>query len=189
MKAHLLIGVAAAMTLGACNNAADDTAPAGQDTAAMVVATPTETATPMANGPQALVDAAASSDMYEMQAAEMASQNGKSQAVKDFAAMMMKDHATSTAALKDAAAKAQPMLTMPAMMTPAHQAMLDELRTAGADFDTVYARQQVTAHEQALALLRGYAGTGTDDPLAKFAATTAPVVDGHLTKARALPAG
>lgn len=189
MKSKFLIGIAGILALSACGDADDDTTATTQatDTAAMAPASPEASPVGMAAGPQEFVNAAASSDMYELRAAELAANRGKAQAVKDFAAMMKKDHTASSAALKDAAAKAQPALVIPAAMAPAHQAQLDELTAATDNFDEVYARQQVAAHEQALTLLRGYAGSGASDPLAAFASKTATVVEGHLGHARDLP--
>lgn len=188
MKCKLFIGMAGIMVLTACGNAEDPASEArATETAALPEAPVATTAPAVAASPQEFVTLAASSDMYELRAAELAANRAQAQAVKDFAAMMTKDHAASSAALKAAAAKARPALTVPTELAPAHQAQLDELTAAADNFDEVYARQQVAAHEQALALLRGYGGTGAGDPLADFASQTATVVEGHLGHARSLP--
>lgn len=188
MKSKFLIGIAGIFALSACGDAEDTTAVTqATETPAFTAPAPAESPMAVAANPQDFVNMVASSDMYELRAAELAASRGKAQAVKDFAAMMKKDHTASSAALKDAAAKAQPALVIPTAMNPAHQAQLDELTAATATFDDVYARQQVAAHEQALALLRGYTGNGSADPLAAFASKTATVVEGHLGHARALP--
>lgn len=215
MKTRLMI-CAAALSLGlaACGGSEDtETADTGMaDSTAMADATPTNAPAPMAGTPQEFVDMAASSDMYELEAARLAQQNGTAQPVKDFAAMMLTDHGNSSAKLKQAAQGMN--LTVPTAMMPAHQAQLDELKAASGDqFDAVYARQQVAAHEQALALMRAMAQQGTATAgatgaaaggetgaatggasggagaLAAFAAETAPVIEGHLERARALPGG
>jgi putative membrane protein len=100
--------------------------------------------------------------------------------------MMVKDHSTSTANLKTAAAQVSGVTVNP-QMTALQQNNLDALRNAGDTFDTVYAQQQVSAHEQALSLLQDYAANGDAAPLKTFAGDTATVVEGHLTKARDLP--
>lgn len=210
MKTRLMLSVAGALALAACGGGDNEAAEADST---LAEATPTETApaaAAMPSTPQDWVAMAASSDMYEMEAARLAQQQGQAQGVKDFAAMMLADHGSSSDKLK-AAAQAQ-QLTVPAAMMPQHQALLDELRSATDSFDEVYARQQVAAHEQALQLMRAYPGGATGaaaatpdaaaatpadastaspggDALAAFAAETAPVIEGHLERARALPGG
>src|SRR5690606_7988374 len=63
---------------------------------------------------------------------------------------------------------------------------LDALRNAGTNFDSVYAQQQVQAHQEALNLLQTQAQTGTAEPLKAFASQTAPIVEGHLEHAQEL---
>src|SRR5690606_17849537 len=108
-------------------------------------------------------------------------------AIKDFARDMIAAHTASTAKLKAAASGAQPALAPDPGLTAEQQARLSALgEKSGADFDTVYAAEQVAAHEKALAMLQAYADTGTIAPLKDFAAATAPVVKGHLDMAKAL---
>jgi putative membrane protein len=135
---------------------------------------------------QAFADAAAASDTFELESSRLAQKMGKSAAVKDFAAMMIKDHAKSTADLKAAASKASPAVTPAPKMTAEQQSDLDALKAATGNFDQVYAQKQVAAHEKALAMLQGYASGGDAASLKDFASKTAPVVSGHLDKARSL---
>lgn len=184
MKAKLLVTAAGALALAACGSPSNETAP--DETLATDTATPTETAAPAITMAQPFVDAASASDAYEIEAGRLAQTMGTSQKVKDFGAMMVKDHTTSTTNLKAAAAQAAGV-TVNAQMTALQQNDLDTLRNAGATFDTVYAQQQVAAHEQALSLLRDYAASGDSAPLKTFASNTVTVVEGHLAKARELP--
>ena len=65
--------------------------------------------------------------------------------------------------------------------------MLDALKAAGPEqFDALYLSQQIPAHEQALAMLQGYAQSGDVAALKDHAAKTAPVVQKHLDRAREL---
>lgn len=185
MKAQLLVTAAGALALAACGSPADDTAP--DETLPTDTAPATEIpAATVATPAQAFVDAASASDAYEIEAGRLAQSMGTSQKVKDFGAMMVTDHAASTAGLKAAAAQATGV-TVNSQMTALQQNNLDALRNAGATFDTVYAQQQVSAHEQALRLLRDYAASGDAAPLKTFAGDTVTVVEGHLVKARDLP--
>jgi putative membrane protein len=184
-----LLASAAILALAACGSPAEDPDPA-QEVAASERATAIPDPVPATAGtPQEFVAMAASSDMYELEAARLARQNGSAAALRAFADMMITDHTASSAELKTAAEAMQPAIAVPTAMLPVHQAQLDELREAGDNFDEVYARQQVAAHERALSMMRGYSGATADDALAAFAAKTAPIIEGHLQTARALPEG
>jgi putative membrane protein len=191
MKAHLMIGLSAALALAACSGGGDansDEANTAPDEQASPTAT-AEAPAPDASTPQGFVAMAASSDMYEIEAGRLAQQNGKAEAVKSFGEMMVMDHTNSSAKLKAAVTEAGNGLMVPAEMTAKHQSQLTELQNAGDDFDATYARQQVMAHQEALSLLQNQAQSGTAAPLKAFAAQTAPVVETHLKQAQSLPAG
>ena len=189
MRFSLLLA-AAPFALAACAQPAEESeAAAGTDTAA--TATPTDTAmadpaaAPGATDPQGFVNTAAASDMFEIESGKLAQANGKSEAVKEFGGMLVRDHTKSTAELKTAAGSAN--VTPAPEMTAKQQSDLAALRTAGENFDTLFKQQQVAAHEQALALLRSQAENGTAASLKAFAAKTAPVVEQHLQQVRQLP--
>jgi putative membrane protein len=193
MKHRLLFTAAATLALAACNNGADDAATADATTAADAGMTDTATVNPdmtddaaMPADAQGFVDKASASDMFEIEAGKLAQQMGKAQAVKDFGAMMVKDHTKSTADLKAAAAKADGVTVAP-KLSAKQQSDLDALKRAGDNFDATYKQQQVAAHETALAMLQNYAQSGDNAALKDFAGKTAPVVEGHLKQARALP--
>jgi putative membrane protein len=186
MRLRFALASAAALALGACgsNDAADEPV---AETPATDAALPTETPTSDTSTPQGFVDTVAASDMFEIEAAKLAQQMGKSDKVKAFAAMMIKDHTTSSDKLKAAVAEAGTGLTVAPALTPVQQADLDQLRGAGENFDAMYAQGQVDAHEAALGLLQAQAQSNTVEPLKTFAADTATVVEGHLSRARAMP--
>jgi putative membrane protein len=190
MKYHLLAAASAALALAACNNTAEDTTadPTASDTSMAEPAAVNPDATPDAATPttaQAFVDMASASDMYEIEAGKLAQQMGKSQAVKDFGAMMVKDHTKSSTELKTAAGKADGVTVNP-KLTAKQQSDLDALKSAGDNFDATYKQQQVAAHEMALSMLQGYGQGGDNADLKAFATKTAPVVEGHLTHVRDL---
>jgi putative membrane protein len=65
--------------------------------------------------------------------------------------------------------------------------MMAELRaTSGANFDRVFVRQQVQAHEMALALHSNYAARGDTPALRAVASAAVPVVRQHLEQARGM---
>ncbi len=184
MKARLLLASAAALALTACGSQEDAAeAPTAEDTAALA---PDPAADPDPSTPQGFVTMAASSDMYEIEAGKLAQEMGESQETTDFGAMMEKDHPASSEKLKAAVAEGGATLAVPPQMLPKHQQQLDALRSAGDNFDSVYAQQQVAAHQEALELLERQAGSGMVASLKAFAAETAPIVEGHLEHAREL---
>ncbi|MEO6152860.1 MAG: DUF4142 domain-containing protein [Croceibacterium sp.] len=186
MKTTILVSLAGALALAGCNKAStDDTA--AVDTAAPVATDTTAAAMPDTSTPQGFVDMAASSDMYEIEAAKVAQQMGKSDKLKAFAAMMIKDHGTSTDKLKAAVAKAGAGVTMPTAMQAKHQQMLDGLKNAGDSFDKMYAEQQVAAHDEAMRLMQAQADSGTSAPLKMFASDVLPVIKHHAGDASRLP--
>jgi putative membrane protein len=186
----LLFTSAALLATSACSPkspeaAATDTALAGQSDMPVEPMSDAGSDAGAAATPQAFVDQAAASDMFEIESSKLAATMAKSTAIKSFAAMMIADHTKSTAALKAAAGKTDGVKAAPTL-TAAQQADLDALKSAGGDFDTLYAAKQAAGHEKALALLEGYAGHGPAGPLKDFATKTAPVVEGHLGEARKL---
>ena len=186
MKIPIALASAAALALAACGDS-DTTDETATEAVATETALPTDVPTPDTSSPQGFVDTMAASDMFEVEAGKLAQQMGKSQAVKDFGAMMVKDHTTSSDKLKAAVAEAGNGLAVAPALTPVLQGNLDQLRGAGETFDAMYAQQQVDAHETALGVLQAQAGSGTVEQLRTFAADTAKVVEGHLAEARKLP--
>jgi putative membrane protein len=187
MKPLLLTGLAAALALSACTNKSNDEATSNTTVAveATPSAAPTTTAAPTT--PQGFVDAAASSDMYEIEAGKLAQQMGHGENVKAFGAMMVKDHTASSKKLKDAVGQAGNGLSVPIAMAPAQQSQLDALKNAGDSFDMTYAQQQVAAHQAALTLLTDQSNSGTVPQLKSFAAGVLPVVQHHYDEAKKLP--
>lgn len=194
----LITAAALGTVLGGCNSRSNDTntpsaaeqqtdamGPAGGTGAAdMGTGAAADATAPMTA--QSFVDAAAASDMFEIESSKLAQKMGKSAKVKDFAAMMIKDHTKSSSELKSAAGKATPAVTVAPKLTAEQQSDLDELKGATANFDVMYAQKQAAAHEKALTMLQSYAASGDAAPLKDFAGKTAPVVSGHLEKARDL---
>ncbi len=120
-------------------------------------------------------------------AGKLAQSKGSAQEVKDFGAMMVKDHATSTSSLKAAIAEGA---AGPRPRPAAHHRAADQARaarSAGSNFDAIYRLQQVGAHQDALNLLKDYAINGGQCHLRGFANKTAPVVEHHLEEAQKLP--
>lgn len=196
MSRHLLIvgAACAALALTACQKKPEETK--GAATPAEQAATPD--ANPAATVPTAadetkaavFVDKAAASDMFEIAAAKTAQTRSTNAQVKKFAAMMIKDHTKSTAALKTAIADSGQALTPPDVLPQDKLDVLNDLTKVDAkDFDKEYMDGQVDAHQAALNLLQRYAQDGDAPAIKAFAAATAPKVQAHLDAAKALRDG
>ena len=184
-----MLALSAAMALAACSQRSEETTMEAEPAATTADAGPAEAeaaADPAApTDAQGFVNAAAASDMFEIESGKLAQQKGTSQAVKDFGAMLEREHTKSTADLKTAAGEAK---VAPAPeMTAKQKSDLAALQGAADNFDQLFKTQQIAAHEQALALLKAQAQNGAAAPLKSFAEKTAPVVEKHLAEARKLP--
>ena len=195
-RKFLIVSTAAfALTLAACGpkteKAADDAANTAVETAdaagamasnAVVDVKQAMSATPTA---QEFINKAGASDAFEIAAAKLAATNGSSSAVKSFAAEMITAHSESTAKIKAAAASSS--LTPDASLTDDQKEDLADLgKKKGADFDEAYIDGQVSAHQDALALMRDYAEHGDNAALKTAAGGIAPVVQKHLDHAKSL---
>jgi putative membrane protein len=124
---------------------------------------------------------AAQAGIAEVEAGKLAQEKGKSQAVKDFGAMMVKDHTAANEKLQNIAASENIDLpTHASMKDMAAKAKLQVL--SGDAFDKAYIKNQVAAHREAVALFRKEAAAGRDPPAKAFAAVTLPTLQGHLKK-------
>jgi len=100
--------------------------------------------------------------------------------VRKFANMMLMDHTKSTNMVKSAAMRSG-LHPKPPMLEPKQRAMLADLRHArGRERDRAYVDQQKMAHQEALALHRDYAATGSVRALRGVAGNIVPVVEHHI---------
>jgi putative membrane protein len=176
----MMIALAATSTmLAACANRGMDMGAGASADAAMAM--PTDM-TPEER--TAYVRMAAASDLFEIQSSQLALQRAQTPAVKQYAQMLLTHHTQTTQQLMAAAAAAGLPPITPQLM-PMQVAMLERLqRESGSDFDRVFIREQVPAHEMALALHDNYAMSGDTPALRQVAATARPLVEQHLMQAR-----
>jgi putative membrane protein len=187
------------LILGACNKTPASRAPAdasggaatatppvadAEDRAAAVVGQVSAATTMTAQG---FVDAAAISDMYEIQAAKIAARSSSNADVKAFAAHMIQDHSRSAAKLQALLGKGDIHATAPPDLDERRKVLLDNLNAAKPeDFDKTYVDQQVAAHQEAVTLFKGYADHGDNNALKAFAASVLPTIQNHLAMAKDL---
>ena len=201
-RAILMTAAAAAtLSLAACNKPATPAATDAASSAATAANQPvnaaqdavgaavgqTSATTMGSHDTGAFVSNASQSDMYEIQAGQLASTRAKNADVKAFGKMMVTAHTAMMNEMK-------PLVTA-AHQTPAdkldqrRQGFVDNLKQAtDANFDKTYIDQQVAAHQEALTLMQGYAGDGSDAGLKADAAKAVPKVQAHLDKAKSIQA-
>ena len=130
------------------------------------------------------VNEAAITDMFEIQAGQLAQQKANDSAYKDFAEMTIADHTKTTDQLKGMNLGVE----LPQQLDAAHKAKLDKLnQLSGAAFERQYKTDQVQGHRQAIALFERYAKSGDNKELKQFAQNTLPTLKKHLQHAQALP--
>jgi putative membrane protein len=126
-------------------------------------------------------EAAAMSDMYEVTAGNIALERGESEAVREFAQMMVADHTKSSQQLEQALGGSVEDFSMPASLDTEHQAKVDILQSLqGEAFDREYLTQQMTGHRKTLEMLKSYGASGDVADLRQFAQSTIPVVQKHI---------
>jgi putative membrane protein len=178
MSRSIIFAALGALALGAC--ATDSEMAAAPDAPAGAM-TPTTR--------DAFVRMAAASDLYEIRSSQLAQTRTQNGGVREFAGMMIQDHTNTTTQLM-AAAQAAGMPPITPELMPMQQDMLNRLEAAsGSDFDRVYLRQQVQAHQMALALHRNYASNGDTPALRQVASTAAPIVQMHYDRVRSMAGG
>ena len=130
---------------------------------------------------------AAEAGISEVEAGKLASEKATDTKVKDFAAMMVKDHTAANDKLKDiASGKGVTLPTTASVAQMASQAKLKVL--SGETFDASYIKAQIKAHQETAALLKKEIASGGDAEAKAFAKTTLPVVQAHLKAIREIAA-
>ena len=130
---------------------------------------------------------AGSSDQFEIQSGQLAMQMSQNPALRNIASMLIADHTRSTQMVV-AAARSAGINPPPPALLPQHQAMLDQLRAAGAgpNFDMTFKQIQTGAHQEALQLHQSYAAGGDVPALRTVAGQIVPVVQMHLNQLQML---
>lgn len=123
----------------------------------------------------------------EVELGRIAEQKAASNAVKEFARHMVRDHSAANRKLTEAAEDAG--ITPPSKPDSHGQQTINRLGDMrGQDFDKAYMRNQLDAHQQTAQLLEKQINSGQDKRLQRFASETLPVVREHLRNAREIEA-
>jgi putative membrane protein len=122
---------------------------------------------------------AAEAGLAEVSDATLAAQSATDPKLKDFAAMMVKDH--SAANDKLSALAGSKSITLPTSASIPQMATHEKLKLESGDtFDKSYIKGQISAHRATLRLLRKEIATGQDPDAQAFAKSVLPTVRGHL---------
>jgi putative membrane protein len=133
------------------------------------------------------IQKAAMSDMYEVEAGKIASEKGKSDAIKQFGQKMVEAHTKATEELKGIVEAEKIKVELPTKLDSKHQGLIDDLnKTSAEDFDKTYADQQENAHQTAVDLFENYSKDGDKAAVKAFASKTLPVIKEHLKMAKDL---
>ncbi len=133
---------------------------------------------------------AASSSMMEVEAGKLAQQRATNPQVKEFAAMMVKDHTAANQELRKLASSKN--ITLPDSMGNDHMDHMRDLREKqGADFDREYMDKMVSAHDNDISLFEDVAEDENyeDAEVRAFANKTLPKLRQHHQRAQQIKDG
>jgi putative membrane protein len=130
---------------------------------------------------------AAEGGIAEVELGNLAEQKSANQSVKDFGAMMVKDHSAANNKLKGVAASKNISLpTSASVGQMATKAKLEAL--SGETFDKSYIRGMIKDHQEDIAMFKKEAASGQDPDAKAFAIATLPTLEAHLKKIKAVAA-
>ncbi len=206
MKKSNLIFLAATIFLAqACNNGPKDSVDAAKDanaskdsstTTATTTTTPamdstTNTTTMKHDTGTVSKDAsdfaveAANGGMMEVELGKYVEQNGASARVKNFGAMMVKDHTKAGDELKAIASKKN--ITLPQSVGDKQKKMMTDLmKKTGKDLDDSYMKMMLDDHKEDIKEFQKAADKNPDVELKSFATKTLPTLNIHLDSAKAI---
>jgi putative membrane protein len=122
---------------------------------------------------------AAEAGLAEVSDATLASQSATDPKLKDFAAMMVKDHSAANDKLSALAGSKN--ISLPTSASVTQMATHAKLKLESGDtFDKSYIKDQISAHRATLRLLRKEIAMGQDPDAQAFAKSVLPTVQGHL---------
>jgi len=130
---------------------------------------------------QSYVMMAAAGDQFEIQSSQIALIKAVSPDVRNYAQTLINDHTLMSSKLSAAAFAAGLAAPVP-VLTADQQQMINDLQAApsSSNFDQLFLRDQIIAHEMALALHSNYASAGDTPALRVVASNAVPLIQAHL---------
>lgn len=130
---------------------------------------------------------AAEGGIAEVELGNLAQQKSHNQSVKDFGAMMVKDHSAANDKLKTLAASKN--MTLPSHPSAMEEASKTKLKALSGDtFDKSYIKGMIKDHEEDIAEFKKEAASGQDPDARAFARDTLPTLETHLRKIKSVAA-
>jgi putative membrane protein len=124
----------------------------------------------------------ANAGMTEIQAGQLAEQQGMEKSVKAYGAMMVKDHTAAADKLKAIAASKN--ITLPPSLSPdAANDITDLQKKTGKDFDKAYIDKMVDDHKKVISSFESESKNGSDADIRSFADSTLHTLRHHLDEA------
>lgn len=125
------------------------------------------------------------SGMAEVQAAKLAQQKATIDAVKNFAAMLERDHTAVNQQVKTLAD--QRNVALPATISDDKQKMYNDMdKMTGKSFDKDYISMMIKAHGDGISLFEDTRSNALDIDVKNFADKTLPTLKMHLDSAKAI---
>jgi putative membrane protein len=190
MKKHLSIAlIAMSCYLFACSDADNgDTEGTGTDTNESVTTDTlnnAQTSAPADSATVMFMTKAASGGIMEVQLGQLAQEQAQSQRVKDFGAMMVRDHGKANDELKSLASGKN--VTLSDSLMPEHKHHVTGLqKKKGASFDKAYMTMMVQDHEKDIQEFEKASNNLSDGEVKAFATRTLPTLRAHLDSATAI---
>jgi putative membrane protein len=130
---------------------------------------------------------AAEGGMSEVDLGTLAQSKAANPAVKEFGAMMVKDHGMANDKLKSLAASKD--LSLPTSESVGQMASKAKLEVLSGDtFDKSYVKGMIEDHQQDIAEFKKEIALGKDPDAKAFASATLPTLQKHLRKIKAVAA-
>jgi putative membrane protein len=124
----------------------------------------------------------ANAGMTEIQAGQLAEQQGMAKDVKAYGAMMVKDHTAAADKLKAIAASKN--ITLPPSLSPeAANDITDLQKKTGKDFDKAYIDKMIDDHKKVISSFESESKNGSDADIRSFADSTLHTLRHHLDAA------
>ncbi|PSH03468.1 MAG: DUF305 domain-containing protein [Acidobacteria bacterium] len=182
---RMVFTVSVLIALGALSVAQNSTRPQG-DTGQNIQKPPagmSNDASATKNPDQMFMMKAAQGGMAEVKLGDLAKQNGKADAVKQFGNRMVTDHTKANDELQQLAS--QKGVALPAEESSKDKRTFQMLKSKkGSEFDKTYMHEMVKDHETDVEEFRWETQAGKDPDVRAWAQKTLPVLEQHLASAK-----
>jgi putative membrane protein len=184
------------LCLGACNNGTNKQdsvdsakdANGQKDTSNMTTnnnRSDTMSTTPVDKDVSDFAVEAASGGLMEVELGKIAQEKATNPRIKDFGAMMVKDHSDANDQLKNLAQ--QKNITLPADVSDKQRKDIDDLnKKTGKDFDKAYMSMMLDDHKKDIKKFEKAGNDLKDADVKSFAMKTLPTLQKHLDSAKAI---